>query len=328
MLVVVVLGTITLQSDVASDSNLALGKAFKPVVPPSDNGPRAPLQTVQRLVAAASKIRTVPPDLIPPLSQAVTETDAFSNLGLPPVSTGCWPSNSQNSVPACVFGDRQGNKTMVLYGDSHAGMWFEALDDIAKRAHWRLVVLTHGDCPASLIPVANPEVGGEWEICDQWHRFAINRINRIDPALLVVGQTSALSPSDTGYSPAQWQLGLARLFRTVTAPQIVKVVIGNIPSSAGPECVAQHIDDIQACSGNPYLTHLYNKAERLAVESVGGRYINVIPWFCVKTCSPIIGKYDVYFALDHVSLAYSLFLEGVLTQALDLQSFKQSTPRH
>jgi peptidoglycan/LPS O-acetylase OafA/YrhL len=327
-LVTVSLGALTLQSDVATDSSLSLGKAVQSVVPASDNGPRAPLQTVQRLVAAASKIRTVPPNLIPPLSQDVTEADSLSKLGIPPVSTGCWPSNSQNSVPACVFGDRQGKQTMVLYGDSHAGMWFKALDDIAKRAHWRLDVLTHGDCPASIIPVATPGIGGEWDICDQWHRFAISRINRIDPTLLIVGQTPALSPNDIEYSPSQWRRGLARLFGAITAPKMVKVVIGNIPLSAGPECVVRHINDIQACAVNPYLVQLYNKAERLAVESAGGRYISVIPWFCVKTCSPIIGQYDVYFAFDHVSLGYSLYLEGVLAQALDLQSFKPSTPRH
>ena len=39
---------------------------------------------------------------------------------------------------------RMGSKTMVIYGDSHAGMWLDALSPIAAREHWRLIDLEQG----------------------------------------------------------------------------------------------------------------------------------------------------------------------------------------
>ena len=84
-----------------------------------------PLATVLREVKASNRIRVAPPSLTPSLSEA------DSNVGLPSASSDCFASETQSSVPTCLFGDRSGIHTMVLYGDSHAGMWFQVLDSIA-----------------------------------------------------------------------------------------------------------------------------------------------------------------------------------------------------
>jgi hypothetical protein len=65
-------------------------------------------------------------------------------------------------------------------------------------------------------------------------------------------------------------------------------------------------------------TVAYVRAERQAAASAGDRYIDVIPWFCAKKCSPVIGRYDVYFDQSHVSSGYARFLEGVLAQKIDV----------
>jgi peptidoglycan/LPS O-acetylase OafA/YrhL len=309
-LVAAALGAITLQSDVASGSGVGPGKAS-----PLPSG-TASLQTVLRLVAESGKIQTVPANLAPPLSQGATS----SNLGFPPAASGCEPTYSQSSVPACAFGDRNGAHTMVLYGDSHAGMWFRAFDDIATRVHWRLVLLFKPACLADPLPTHLPigtgSTVGEWVACDRWHRFAINRINRINPDLLIVTQNINGTPQGIPYTPTQWQHGLELLFKAVTAPKTTKLILGDIPLARGHDCLAQHADDVQACSGGPLTP--YNHAERRAAAAEGARYISVTPWFCAKTCSPVIGNYDVYFDASHVGVGYSRFLEGVLARSLDL----------
>lgn len=272
------------------------------------------LATVLHAVAASDDIRTVPDNLIPPLSQVPT----VPNLGFPPTSTGCVPGYEQSAVPSCTFGDRTGGRTMVLYGDSHAGMWFRALDDIATRAHWKLIVLFKPACLADPLPTHLSAATGVWVACNRWHRFAIARINRLDPDLLVVTQSVSQTPNGVDYTPTQWRSGLRDLLRQVIAHRTV--VLGDIPASRGPTCVAQHADDVQVCSPSATKaeTVTYVRAERQAAVSVGDRYVDVIPWFCAKTCSPIIGRYDVYFDQSHVSVGYSRYLEGVLAQKLDL----------
>ena len=317
-LVVVALGAITLQSDVASGSSVGSGKAS-----PLPSG-TASLQTVLNLVAASDKIQTVPANLVPPVAQAVSES--LSNIGFPSASTGCYPTVPESTVPACTFGDRVGSHTMVLYGDSHAAMWFQAIDDIATRAHWRLVVLTKGACPASPLPTNYPNVAREWAACDQWHRFALNRISRIRPDLLIISQSwRDETPKGQRYTARQWRRGLERLFSRVSTAR-VKLVLSDIPLSRGPDCLAQHPDDVPACSGGNRMN--YNRAERHAAAAYGARYISTIPWFCANRCNAVIGNYDVYFNDFHVAVGYSRFLEGVLAESLNLPSFGQPAPPH
>ena len=60
-----------------------------------------------------------------------------------------------NHRPACTYGDPQGTHTMVLYGDSHAAMWFYPLDLIASVSHWKFGHPSKGWCPASMLPYGN-----------------------------------------------------------------------------------------------------------------------------------------------------------------------------
>ena len=192
-----------------------------------------------------------------------------------------------------------------------------ALDDIAIRAHWKLIALTKASCPATAVPVRPVGVSGEWVACDEWHKFAINRINQIEPDLLVVSQAPW-----SRYTPAEWQNGLEKLFRRIRAPRTKKIVIGDIPvTSVSPDCLVQHVHDVQVCSQQPSSSETpYNNAERLAAIAQRATYVDVTPWFCAKTCSAVIGNYDVYYIARHVAVGYSQFLEGVLAQALDLSS--------
>ena len=82
------------------------------------------------------------------LAQSVLTTQVPGNLrpsvgkasgDLPTIYTnGCHLDATVTKIPPCVFGDTAGTQTVALFGDSHAAQWFPALDDIAKRNHWRL----------------------------------------------------------------------------------------------------------------------------------------------------------------------------------------------
>jgi len=324
-LVATTLGGVTLASSVANASGVAVGSETLPTSNTGGAGPGAPLQTVLHLVAAADNIRTVPANLVPPI--AVAAAQPSSNAGWPP--DPCSPSVNQTSVPACVFGDSHGSRLMVLYGDSHAAMWFDAINEVATRAHWRLIILSKGSCSAAPIPTHPPGALGEWTACDAWHRFAIAKINHLDPELLVVSQDVTGNPQGVTYTPAQWRHGLRELFKLVTAPKTAKVILGNIPPAGGPNCLALHVDNVRTCSSGPQNAFTpYNTAEMQAAAAGGARYIDVTPWFCARICPSIIGNFDVYFNASHVAVGYSRFLEGVLAQTFNLSSFGQSQVEH
>jgi peptidoglycan/LPS O-acetylase OafA/YrhL len=281
------------------------------------SGPFVPLSTVLAKVAASSHIKELPSNLNPPLKNMVAEPTLF----VAPKRTGrCAPQPSQISVPACTFGDLKATRTMVLYGDSHAGMWFQALDGIATREHWKLVILFKDGCPASLVPIANYQ-GARLAVCDQWHQYVVGRIKQIDPRLLIVSQTARyVRPGGGQYTTQEWQSSLEDLLTTLSTPGSRQVVIGNlaVPTASGPNCLARHTDNVQACSVPPDRAFTaFNEAEKLGAKHVGASYIDVLPWFCTNTCSPVIGNDEIYWE-NHVTVGYSFFLEGVLAKSLDL----------
>jgi hypothetical protein len=272
---------------------------------------------VEQAVRAAAKIEEIPADLTPAL------TNVRSTWGGP--AAPCWPSVGQSSIPACMFGDLNSSHTMVVYGDSHAGMWFQTLELIATRIHWRLAYLGKGYCPANSLAYGNPDgygsPGGEYSVCDRWHSFALDRINRLHPDLVIITQEVRNKPDGKYYSPAQWQQGMAKTISLIHVPKDRIVVLGNIPvlPTSGPECLSQHPDNVQACSGPVgSFWNSRDQAERTAVTEAGGRYLNVTPWFCSSTCTAVIGDYEVYWDDAHITTTYAEFLAGVLAASLPL----------
>jgi len=271
------------------------------------------------LVRNAPRIQSLPNDLTPPLADMLLDWGG-------PVAP-CWPASSQSSIPACVFGDLKASRTVVLYGDSHAGMWFQAMEIMAIVTHWKLVYLGKGYCPADMLPFQDPPdfgpVNGEYSVCDQWHQFAINRINKINPQLIMVTQEVRGKPDGEPYTASQWQQGLESAFKDLHVPTSRIVVVGNIPSlpQSGPQCLAQHGASVQACSAPVSASWTqYANAEESAATSAGARYVNLLPWFCSTTCTAVIGKYEVYWDDHHITGAYSIYLARVLGDALHLSA--------
>ena len=272
---------------------------------------------VERVVSASANIKKLPADLTPTL------TNVSHDWGGP--YPPCFPATGQSSIPQCVFGDLKSTHTMVVYGDSHAAMWFQTLDFIATQMHWRLAFLGKGYCPAGSLPYENPSgfgrPGGEYSVCDQWHRFALNRINRLHPSLVIITQEVRTKPDGVAYSEAQWQHGLVKTISLIHVPKDRIVVLGNVPllPTSGPQCLSRHPDNVQACSGPVSLWQSsVNKAEQMAATEEGAQYVSVTPWFCSSTCTPVIGNYEVYWDQFHITAAYALFLGGVLAKSLPL----------
>jgi len=296
---------------VTAENGIGLG-AGAGVAHRSHVAPRgtASLAAVVRLVARSSHIRKVPADLSPPVATAALQP--VSNLGAPPAR--CYPVLRLEQLPRCTFGDRSGRFTAVLYGDSHAGMWFPDIKAIATRDHWRLIVMVGHGCALSWYPEPVPGPYGEGQHCNELHRFAVQAIERIRPNLVIVAQAI-----DGRVSPAQWQRGLADQLARIKALHAAEVVIGNEPFGPGPSCLAEHPDAVQSCS-IPVLNKNtpYEDAEQTAAAREGADYIDVTPWFCTTVCSSVIGRFDVFFNFGHVAIGYAHFLEGVLAHALDL----------
>ncbi|HUI03664.1 MAG TPA: acyltransferase family protein [Acidimicrobiales bacterium] len=315
-LVLATLGAVAVQADVFALPGGQSGAASSTSTSASTPAGSDAVAAVERLVAVASRIKTVPAHLVPPLPDIATRV----NLGFPPPSTHCFAGYNQSSVPACAFGDATAARTMVLYGDSHAAMWFQALDDLAVRDRWKLVILSKAGCPAGLLSTHAPNASGDWAACDRWHTFALDRIKALGPAMVIVTQDLQPRPDGGRYSATQWQRGLQKLLGRIVAPGVTTYVLGDTPFAEGPDCIFKHLRSVQGCAVTPgRRAAQYKGAESRAARGAGARYIDVTAWFCSRSCSPVIGDYDVYVDHQHLGLAYTRYLEGALAEVFRLR---------
>jgi peptidoglycan/LPS O-acetylase OafA/YrhL len=270
-------------------------------------------------VVLSVTVATAPADLRPALGSA------GSSWGGPPPQ--CWAGSfGQTSVPLCTFGKSSWDHTLVVYGDSHAAMWFDAMVYVAGLAHWKLEVVAKGACPVVGLPIIDPggwgTTGGTFVECERWRRFAMAHIRAAHPDLVVLTEEVYQRPHGSYYSPATWQAALERTIRSLTSEGSQVMVLGNIPELAvqsPPQCLVEHSRDVQACS-SPNESYLgpFNQAEAAAAAATHSRYVSVIPWFCSSVCTAIVGRYQVYWNRYHVTEAYTVFLFRDLLHALDL----------
>ena len=93
------------------------------------------------LIAGARTIK-VPSNLRPRLT-------GLSSAAPRIIADGCELGPGRDQIKPCSYGDAGSPTTVVLFGDSHAGHWFDALTWISKQRHWRLVVMTKEGCTAA-----------------------------------------------------------------------------------------------------------------------------------------------------------------------------------
>ncbi|MEO8541097.1 MAG: acyltransferase family protein, partial [bacterium] len=91
------------------------------------SAPKSPLEEMLAAVAAAPEINLLPADLTPGLASSLKDF-----AWLPPWGRGCLVDADVLDSPACLFGDPDGSKTVVLLGDSHVAQWMKAFDSIGK----------------------------------------------------------------------------------------------------------------------------------------------------------------------------------------------------
>ena len=266
-------------------------------------------------VARSLAVQDVPANLEPSLPDADADE--------PPVFVdGCLDSYTDSSLRPCVFGDTTSSTTVVLFGDSHAAMWFPAVEQAAEKFGWRLITWTKATCPPFPLPIFSPELGSDL------HR--VRRLARRRP------QPDRRHPSRARHSrrrpPLHRHLQLHSLQprlalgpraggRRHPQPRRQVVVFGPVPKPPFdvPGCLSAHLTDATACTVpvDVGLNVPGMAAEMLAVTKSGGTYVDTQPWFCtLSTCAVMVDNLVVYRDDNHLTQAYASFLAPVVEPVL------------
>ncbi len=274
----------------------------------------APL-TVQ--VARAVDQQAVPSNLSPSLG------GAHADKALP-FNDGCNASFNAGSVQRCTYAQTQSSTSVVMFGDSHMTQWFPAIDEIANRRDWRLVVADKSTCPPLELTLFSPVLGRTYTECAQFRQSALARIKAERPKVVFLGVARHYS-TDYHFSvySAQWIAGMASMVREIRALGPRVIVMGPTPKPNLPDvpsCLSAHLSDAGACTtpAGIAVNAAGMKAEEQAVVAAGGSYVDVVPWVCTKaTCAVMVGNLQIFRDDNHLTTKYVSWLTPVFEAALD-----------
>nr|WP_202477888.1 acyltransferase family protein [Streptomyces sp. SID5470] len=213
----------------------------------------------------------------------------------------------------CVIGDRTGERSVVVIGDSHAWQWGDAFDEIGRKLHAKIVTMAKGGCSPEVYAIKNPELNREYSECDSWRRTAFEEIKKLKPDVVVVTNRVRQEATEAGAEKAFQAL-------EESGAEIVYLTDTPQPGRNVPDCLATHIDDVTAC--NPAQDKAieytdYRAMEQKVAERHGGVVIDTLPAFCADdVCPTVIGDQIVYFDASHITAGYAKSLVPFLQPTL------------
>ena len=261
----------------------------------------------------------LPAGLVPALEAARSDIPTVYD-------NGCHLSQPATTIPECVFGDLRSSTTVVLFGDSHAAMWFPALERLAMERSWRLVSLTKSGCTPALITVWNTNMKRAYTECDDWRNRVLERVGAERPRLVIVASSHPYpsagsggpAPGDDGQALAA---GLDAILGRLAPLAGAVALIGDTPKFDfdPPECLAAHLDQTLACSEPraKMVDQSWLDTELAIAKHRGAAFVDPTNWACpTDPCPSVVGRFLVYRDRHHLATPYVIALRDRLAAKL------------
>lgn len=283
---------------VAAGSLLGLGLTTR-TPPPPPPIVEVPTEVADLYPGAAalmdSRIDRTPTAEVRPAPQS-----AFEDRGLAEVG-GCAVADPVTETPdACVRGDRNADRRVVIVGDSHAAQWLTPLDAVSD-GRFSVETMIRNGCPFSFEPLLD-QYGNPFTVCADSNRKVAAALVADPPDVVVV---SAFTPD--GYSTyLEWQIpespattaGYEAALTTLRDAGIDVVVIDDPPAPAAQrpgECAEQHGARSTECTTPLDAVTGGYTPQVDAAEKLGIPVVSFTDLLCTeKGCPLVVGNVFVY----------------------------------
>ncbi|MFI5623137.1 acyltransferase family protein [Nocardioides sp. NPDC051685] len=276
---------------------------------------------VRASVLAARDNTPIPTELRPPL----TDLDS-----LKPHRTRCdYTDDTERDL--CVDGDPDGDRTMVVFGNSHALHWVPTLNRVAKKHGFRVYFLVKNRCVSASITTDRGEEKDPYTECDDFNRWAFKQFKRLDPDLTVV---STAPPIQGVFDEDGTWVGDTRRVDELMRPAYTRF-LRKVEKHTGRTVL---IRDIQAfdtnagtCLSRPGATLgdcLMDADEEReksidvqvrAAEKVGVDVVDMSSYFCWDgSCPAVVGDTITHYDDTHMSHQYAPRLARPLARRMGL----------
>lgn len=273
--------------------------------------------------------------VVSPPSGGVTMPDPTAQSSYPPGTYVIGPRQAKADKPVlyrngcqglkvsaptqkpCIFGDRTSAKTVVLFGDSHAAQWFPAIDEAARRQHYRLIVRTRVSCPWFSMPEFRIP-GTTSGACRQWQRDRLKELRRNPPDVLILGAIERfyrVRAGSTWASEVQSQ-PIIRAAITSTLPTLAVsgtriFVLHDTPHMDVdvPRCVARNLFTPENCAMPRDKGFAFGGADARAASTVPGvailDFTNTLCGPAPRACDVVRQGMVLYRDSNHITATYA-----------------------
>src|SRR5690625_1618686 len=225
---------------------------------------------------------------------------------------GCQQNQTDAEVVMCEYGDLDSHTVVAVVGDSKVLQWQSAIEQIANDQGWHVQSYTKSSC--GFHTGVQVRQDAPYTSCQEWNENVLADLIELDHDAVLVssGSSRALEdPTDaeTGSNEAMIQ-ALTEQWTTVTEAGSRVVVIDDNPNPGSDvyECVADHLDDLQACTFDREdgIQRSAASGQRAAAEQVPGvQTIDMTDQICpADTCVPVLGNVLSYRRGSHITDTY------------------------
>jgi peptidoglycan/LPS O-acetylase OafA/YrhL len=236
-----------------------------------------------------------------------------------------------DSRDLCPRGDPDADRSIVVFGNSHARMWIPAFDKIGEELGYRTYYFVKPNCAATLVSVGELVPGSPlWPECDDFRSWALDQVASLDPDLVVVassGPNPVLYDKDGNKIPREGvddavREGYVDLFTQLSTTAQRTVLLRDIPKSEDlpDECLTKKGNDLGDCLFTP-LPASVNDANisEQAADETGTDVVDPTKWICWDgSCPTVVGDLLPYRDRGHLTTVYVASLSDELTKALGL----------
>ena len=256
---------------------------------------------VQRELRAALDIADrggpIPPAV---LGEEITEDRWQKTYG------DCYANYGDTRGADCTLGDTDAKKTVAVVGDSHAGMWLTAFDDLGKENGFRVVPVVKVGCAP--YPVQHRGKKMTQAECDDFRDWSADQLERLDPDTIVStarGQLFMPKTYDGMDRDEQWSQAVRSTVKAYREISRRVVVLGDVPAvDHNPaDCISAPDADQSSClSDRDSRETSSNELTEAALEGTKAAYVDTQRFVCAEDrCPLVVGEKVTYYDSSHLT---------------------------
>jgi len=257
-----------------------------------------------------------------PVLAAEDKSAAYEDVG----GRDCWAGPPRFVDTRCRFGAGDASVKVALVGNSHAGQWLPALQEIGADEGWRVDTYLASQCALADLR-QQFATDAHARACRAWVQRTASAIRAGGYDLVVMSNRISVPARGRSIAASQepYERGYEAVLRTWAQAGLRVVVLRDTPApgDAGidsiPDCVAANPDDLDRCAG-ARSEWVPGDPSVAAVEAVGDQRITSVDLndrICAaERCAGVVGGAVVYFDGSHLTATYARTLVRYLRPAL------------